>query len=139
MDKIIKNKCLAIFNRPVTLPGDNWEKLMVYGLMLEADPSMITFENAAKYIEQYILPLSKVTDDNPVAGDGWCFTFEDGRKVDYHSDGWERYYVLSKDMNIRFCLVDVDYVPLDEDDLLDGFVLISKEKWMKLNDIFYKF
>ena len=40
MERIIKNKCLAIFNRPVTLPGDNWEKETVYGLVLEADPNV---------------------------------------------------------------------------------------------------
>lgn len=57
-----KKEIVALFDRPVILPGDEMEEVWTYGLIFR--PSNIaTFNNISRFIKEYIVVLSTIFQD----------------------------------------------------------------------------
>ena len=124
---------IAIFSKPIILPGDQMEKIKTYGLLFE-DTEMATINRITNYIHNYIWAVSELfrdgvehISDNTYKKDGKVFRVND--------ENWWKYVKKSEKKKNQFAFIGDDYMETKEEDFYDGFLLTNKDKWKELKGV----
>ena len=118
---------VALFDRPVILPGDRMEKVPTYGLIFR--PSNIaTFNNISRFIKEYIVVLSTIFQDKEAEVCNERSFKKGGREFNIDDPTWEQYAQQAQKAGIRFTIFCSEIREEDRCELL----LTSEDKWREL-------
>lgn len=120
-------KTLIVFNKPVIIPDDNKEKLVIYGFLADQDK----WERCAykRDYTNYIFVVSELFKEGIVSHTGYDFK-KDGVPFFYADPTWKEYEEkVRKNDLLQYAVVD-EAVEIDDDQLED--LLTSKEKWSEI-------
>ena len=121
---------IAIFSKPIVLPGQQMENIKTYGLLFE-DTEMATINRITNYIRNYIWAIAELFIDsvehiseNTYKKDGKVFLVND--------KNWWKYVDRAERKKNQFAFIGEDYTDITEEDLYDGFLFTNKGKWKEL-------
>ena len=125
-----KKEIVALFNRPVILPGDKMEEVWTYGLIFR--PSKIaTFNNISRFIREYIVVLSTIFQDKEAEVCNEMSFKKGGREFNIYDPTWEQYARQAQKAGIRFTIFFTDSSEIREEDRCE-LLLTSEDKWREL-------
>ena len=124
---------VVIFNKPVVLPGDNLEKIKTYGILFQKS-EISTFDLIEKYLRNYIFPIAEVFKDEAELISDWSYR-KNGEVFYVNGPTWDEYVKKAEKKKIRFELFGDDIVKIKEEDYVDGYLLINKDKWNELKSM----
>ena len=124
---------VVIFSKPVVLPGDNLEKIKTYGILFQKS-EISTFDLIEKYLRNYIFPIAEVFKDEAE------LISEKKKKKNgevFYVNGptWNEYVKKAEKKKIRFEFFGDDILEIKEEDYVDGYLLINKDKWNELKSM----
>ncbi len=123
-------KIVALFNKPVKLPGEDMEQVICYGLCLNKT-GFASEQNIKSYIRYYILVIAQIYKDKTIEFIGNDIFKKDGQIFSIDGDVWEKYYNKSQKTKLRIAIVEVDDTEVPNEDIYD-ILLTAKEKWIQL-------
>lgn len=124
---------VVIFNKPVVLPGDNLEKLRTYGILFQKS-EISTFDLIEKYLRNYIFPIAEVFKDEAELISDWSYR-KNGEVFYVNGPTWNEYVKKAEKKKIRFEFFGDDILEIKEEDYVDGYLLINKDKWNELKSM----
>lgn len=124
---------IAIFSKPIILPGDRMEKIKTYGLLFE-DTEMATINRITNYIHNYIWAVSELFRDGVEHISENTYK-KDGKVFRVNDENWWKYVKKSEKKKIQFAFIGDDYMETKEEDFYDGFLLTNKDKWKELKGV----
>lgn len=120
-------KTLIVFNRPVIIPDDNDEKLVIYGIVADHDKwESCLFKT--DYIN-YVFVISELFNEGIVSKHGYDFE-KDGVTFYYDDPTWQEYERKVIGSDLKYAIVE-DAVEIDKGDCLETS-LTNREKWSEL-------
>lgn len=124
---------VVIFNKPVVLPGDNLEKIKTYGILFQKT-EISTFDLIEKYLRNYIFPIAEVFKDDAELISDWSYQ-KNGEVFYVNGQTWNEYVKKAEKKKIRFEFFGDDILEIKEEDYVDGYLLINKDKWNELKSM----
>lgn len=124
---------VVIFNKPVVLPGDNLEKIKTYGILFQKS-EISTFDLIEKYLRNYIFPIAEVFRDDAELISDWSYK-KNGEVFYVNGPTWNEYVKKAEKKKIRFEFFGDDILEIKEEDYVDGYLLINKDKWNELKSM----
>lgn len=124
---------VVIFNKPVVLPGDNLEKIKTYGILFQKS-EISTFDLIEKYLRNYIFPIAEVFKDEAELISDWSYR-KNGEVFYVNGPTWNEYVKKAEKKKIRFEFFGDDILEIKEEDYVDGYLLINKDKWNELKSM----
>lgn len=124
---------VVIFNKPVVLPGDNLEKIKTYGILFQKS-EISTFDLIEKYLRNYIFPIAEVFKDDAELISDWSYR-KNGEVFYVNGPTWNEYVKKAEKKKIRFEFFGDDILEIKEEDYVDGYLLINKDKWNELKSM----
>ena len=124
---------VVIFNKPVVLPGDNLEKIKTYGILFQKS-EISTFDLIEKYLRNYIFPIAEVFKDEAELISDWSYK-KNGEVFYVNGPTWNEYVKKAEKKKIRFEFFGDDILEIKEEDYVDGYLLINKDKWNELKSM----
>lgn len=124
---------VVIFNKPVVLPGDNLEKIRTYGILFQKS-EISTFDLIEKYLRNYIFPIAEVFKDEAELISDWSYR-KNGEVFYVNGPTWNEYVKKAEKKKIRFEFFGDDILEIKEEDYVDGYLLINKDKWNELKSM----
>ena len=121
---------VALFDRPVILPGDQMEKVSTYGLIFRQS-DIATFNNISRFIREYIVVLSTIFQDKETEVCNERSFKKGGREFNIDDPTWEQYAQQAQKAGIRFTIFCTDCGEIREEDRCE-LLLTSKDKWQEL-------
>ena len=91
---------VAIFSKPIVLPGEQMEKIKTYGLLF-ADTEMATINRISNYIRNYIWAVAELFRDGVehISDDTYK---KDGKVFRVNDQNWWKYVERSKKKKNQF-------------------------------------
>lgn len=126
-------KFVVIFSKPVVLPGDNLEKIKTYGILFQKS-EISTFDLIEKYLRNYIFPIAEVFKDEAELISDWSYR-KNGEVFYVNGPTWNEYVKKAEKKKIRFEFFGDDILEIKEEDYVDGYLLINKDKWNELKSM----
>lgn len=124
---------VVIFSKPVVLPGDNLEKIKTYGILFQKS-EISTFDLIEKYLRNYIFPIAEVFRDDAELISDWSYK-KNGDVFYVNGPTWNEYVKKAEKKKIRFEFFGDDILEIKEEDYVDGYLLINKDKWNELKSM----
>ena len=124
---------VVIFSKPVVLPGDNLEKIKTYGILFQKS-EISTFDLIEKYLRNYIFPIAEVFKDEAELISDWSYR-KNGEVFYVDGPTWNEYVKKAEKKKIRFEFFGDDILEIKEEDYVDGYLLINKDKWNELKSM----
>lgn len=124
---------VVIFSKPVVLPGDNLEKIKTYGILFQKS-EISTFDLIEKYLRNYIFPIAEVFRDDAELISDWSYK-KKGEVFYVNGPTWNEYVKKAEKKKIRFEFFGDDILEIKEEDYVDGYLLINKDKWNELKSM----
>ena len=124
---------VVIFSKPVVLPGDNLEKIKTYGILFNKS-EISTFDLIEKYLRNYIFPIAEVFKDEAELISDWSYR-KNGEVFYVNGPTWNEYVKKAEKKKIRFEFFGDDIVKIKEQDYVDGYLFINKDKWKELKSM----
>ena len=124
---------VVIFSKPVVLPGDNLEKIKTYGILFQKS-EISTFDLIEKYLRNYIFPIAEVFKDDAELISDWSYR-KNGEVFYVNGPTWNEYVKKAEKKKIRFEVFGDDILEIKEEDYVDGYLLINKDKWNELKSM----
>ena len=124
---------VVIFSKPVVLPGDNLEKIKTYGILFNKS-EISTFDRIEKYLRNYIFPIAEVFKDEAELISDWSYK-KNGEVFYVNGPTWDEYVKKAEKKKIRFEFFGDDILEIKEEDYVDGYLLINKDKWNELKSM----
>ena len=124
---------VVIFNKPVVLPGDNLEKIKTYGILFQKS-EISTFDRIENYLRKYIFPIAEVFKDGAELISDWGYK-KNGEVFYVNGPAWNEYIKKAEKKKIRFEFFGDDILEIKEEDYVDGYLLINKDKWNELKSM----
>ena len=124
---------VVIFSKPVVLPGDNLEKIKTYGILFQKS-EISTFDLIEKYLRNYIFPIAEVFKDDAELISDWSYR-KNGEVFYVNGPTWNEYVKKAEKKKIRFEFFGDDILEIKEEDYVDGYLLINKDKWNELKSM----
>lgn len=124
---------VVIFSKPVVLPGDNLEKIKTYGILFQKS-EISTFDLIEKYLRNYIFPIAEVFKDDAELISDWSYK-KNGEVFYVNGPTWNEYVKKAEKKKIRFEFFGDDILEIKEEDYVDGYLLINKDKWNELKSM----
>ena len=124
---------VVIFSKPVVLPGDNLEKIKTYGILFQKS-EISTFDLIEKYLRNYIFPIAEVFKDDAELISDWSYK-KNGEVFYVNGPTWNGYVKKAEKKKIRFEFFGDDILEIKEEDYVDGYLLINKDKWNELKSM----
>lgn len=124
---------VVIFSKPVVLPGDNLEKVRTYGILFQKS-EISTFDLIEKYLRNYIFPIAEVFKDDAELISDWSYK-KNGEVFYVNGPTWGEYVKKAEKKKIRFEFFGDDILEIKEEDYVDGYLLINKDKWNELKSM----
>ncbi len=124
---------VVIFSKPVVLPGDNLEKIKTYGILFQKS-EISTFDLIEKYLRNYIFPIAEVFKDEAELISDWSYR-KNGEVFYVNGPTWNEYVKKAEKKKIRFEFFGDDILEIKEEDYVDGYLLINKDKWNELKSM----
>ena len=124
---------VVIFSKPVVLPGDNLEKIRTYGILFQKS-EISTFDLIEKYLRNYIFPIAEVFKDEAELISDWSYR-KNGEVFYVNGPTWNEYVKKAEKKKIRFEFFGDDILEIKEEDYVDGYLLINKDKWNELKSM----
>lgn len=124
---------VVIFSKPVILPGDNLEKIKTYGILFQKS-EISTFDLIEKYLRNYIFPIAEVFKDEAELISDWSYR-KNGEVFYVNGPTWDEYVKKAEKKKIRFEFFGDDILEIKEEDYVDGYLLINKDKWNELKSM----
>lgn len=124
---------VVIFSKPVVLPGDNLEKIKTYGILFQKS-EISTFDLIEKYLRNYIFPIAEVFKDEAELISDWSYR-KNGEVFYVNGPTWDEYVKKAEKKKIRFEFFGDDILEIKEEDYVDGYFLINKDKWNELKSM----
>ena len=121
---------IAIFSKPIVLPGNEMEKVKAYGLLFNKTEKA-TIENVTNYIRNYVFVIAELFRDGVENIGDWTYK-KDAKVFNVNGSYWWDYAEKAKKKKIQFELVDDDNVEICKEEYYDDFLLTSKERWVQL-------
>ena len=124
---------VAIFSKPIVLPGDQMEKIKTYGLLF-ADTEMATINRISNYIRNYIWAVAELFRDGVehISDDTYK---KDGKVFLVNDLNWCKYVEIAKKKKNQFAFIGEDCIDIKEGDFYDDFLLTNKVKWKELKEM----
>lgn len=124
---------VAIFSKPIVLPGDQMEKIKTYGLFF-ADTEMATINRISNYIRNYIWAVAELFRDGVehISDDTYK---KDGKVFLVNDLNWCKYVEIAKKKKNQFAFIGEDCIDIKEGDFYDDFLLTNKVKWKELKEM----
>ena len=121
---------IAIFSKPIVLPGDQMEKVKTYGLLFE-DTEMATINRITNYIRNYILAVAELFRDGVehISDDTYK---KDGKVFLVNDQNWWKYVIKAEKKKNQFAFIGEDYIDIKEEDFHDNVLFTNKDKWKEL-------
>ena len=124
---------VVIFSKPVVLPGDNLEKIKTYGILFQKS-EISTFDLIEKYLRNYIFPISEVFKDDAELISDWSYK-KNGEVFYVNGPTLNEYVKKAEKKKIRFEFFGDDILEIKEEDYVDDYLLINKDKWNELKSM----
>ena len=124
---------VVIFSKPVVLPGDNLEKIKTYGILFNKS-EISTFDRIENYLRKYIFPIAEVFKDDAELISDWSYK-KNGEVFYVNGPTWNEYVKKAEKKKIRFEFFGDDILEIKEEDYVDGYLLINKDKWNELKSM----
>jgi len=124
---------VVIFSKPVVLPGDNLEKIKTYGILFQKS-EISTFDLIEKYLRNYIFPIAEVFKEDAELISDWSYK-KNGEVFYVNGPTWDEYVKKAEKKKIRFEFFGDDILEIKEEDYVDGYLLINKDKWNELKSM----
>ena len=124
---------VAIFSKPIVLPGDQMEKIKTYGLLF-ADTEMATINRISNYIRNYIWAVAELFRDGVehISDDTYK---KDGKVFLVNDLNWCKYVEIAQKKKNQFAFIGEDCIDIKEGDFYDDFLLTNKVKWKELKEM----
>ncbi len=120
---------LVLFNRPIVVPDDNDEKLIIYGFVADQE-KWKSYAFRTDYIYCYILVVAELFKEGIIRKFGLYFK-KDGAPFSYQDSTWKEYEERARKSDLRYAVVE-ETVELNENDYYESSFLTNKEKWAEL-------
>ena len=124
---------VAIFSKPIILPGDNLEKIRTYGILFQ-NSEISTFDRIENYLRKYIFPIAEVFKDGAELISDWGYK-KNGEVFYVNGPAWNEYIKKAEKKKIRFEFFGDDIVKIKEEDYYDNYLLINKDTWNELKSM----
>lgn len=121
---------VAIFSKPIVLPGDNLEKIRTYGIFFDKS-EIATFDRISDYIRNYILAVAELFKEGIENIDERSFQ-RNGEVFYVNGPTWQEYIKKAEKKKIRFAVLDDEDIMNLEEYLNDNYLLTDKDKWKQL-------
>lgn len=118
---------IAFFSKPIILPGDQMEKIRVYGLLFE-DTEMATINRITNYIHNYIWAVSELFRDGVEHISENTYK-KDGKVFRVNDENWCKYVNKAEKKKNQFAFIGEGCIDIKEEDFYDGILLTNKDKW----------
>ena len=136
---------IVIFDKPLVLPGDEFEEITAYGLCFEKS-KYTSLKNIRTYLKHYIMVVAELFKDKSIEfsdKSNVCFK-KNGKVFGWDDDIWEQYDRMAEKSGLQFavfdndivmkdceCVIKYDDIVITDDDKYD-ILLTSEEKWKHL-------
>lgn len=121
---------VAIFSKPIILPGDNLEKIRTYGIFFDKS-EIATFDRISNYIRNYILAVAELFKEGIEYIDERSFQ-RNGEVFYVNGPMWQEYIKKAEKKKIRFAVLDDEDIMNMEEYLNENYLLTDKDKWKQL-------
>ena len=121
---------VAIFSKPIILPGDNLEKIRTYGIFFDKS-EIATFDRISNYIRNYILAVAELFKEGIEYIDERSFQ-RNGEVFYVNGPMWQEYIKKAEKKKIRFAVLDEEDIMNMEEYFNDNYLLTNKDKWKQL-------
>ena len=121
---------VAIFSKPIVLPGDNLEKIRTYGIFFDKS-EIATFDRISNYIRNYILAVAELFKEGIEHIDERSFQ-RNGEVFYVNGPTWQEYIKKAEKKKIRFAVLDDEDMVNMEEYLNENYLLTDKDKWKQL-------
>ena len=121
---------VAIFSKPIVLPGDNLEKIRTYGIFFDKS-EIATFDRISNYIRNYILAVAELFKEGIEYIDERSFQ-RNGEVFYVNGPTWQEYIKKAEKKKIRFAVLDEEDIMNMEEYLNENYLLTDKDKWKQL-------
>ena len=121
---------VAIFSKPIILPGDNLEKIRTYGIFFDKS-EIATFDRISNYIRNYILAVAELFKEGIEHIDERSFQ-RNGEVFYVNGPMWQEYIKKAEKKKIRFAVLDDEDIMNMEEYLNENYLLTDKDKWKQL-------
>ena len=121
---------VAIFSKPIILPGDNLEKIRTYGIFFDKS-EIATIDRISNYIRNYILAVAELFKEGIEHIDERSFQ-RNGEVFYVNGSTWQEYIKKAEKKKIRFAVLDEEDIMNMEEYLNENYLLTDKDKWKQL-------
>lgn len=121
---------VAIFSKPIILPGDNLEKIRTYGIFFDKS-EIATFDRISNYIRNYILAVAELFKEGIEYIDERSFQ-RNGEVFYVNGPMWQEYIKKAEKKKIKFAVLDDEDIMNMEEYLNENYLLTDKDKWKQL-------
>ena len=141
------NQIIVIFDRPLVLPGDDFEEITSYGLCFKKS-EYTSLKNIRTYLKHYVMVIAEIFKDKTIEfsdKNNICFK-KNGKVFCWDDDIWDDYDRMAEKSELQFAVFDDDDVMkkcesvIKYDDIVISdddkyyILLTSEEKWEKLRE-----
>ena len=127
------SQIIVVFDRPLVLPGDEFEEITAYGLCFEKS-RFTSVKNIRTYLKHYVMVIAELFGDKTIefsSKNNVCFK-KNGKVFFMDDDIWEDYDRMAEKSGLQFSVFD-DEIEITDDDRYD-ILFTSEEKWKHLKE-----
>ena len=127
------SQIIVLFDRPLVLPGDEFEEITAYGLCFKKS-KYTSLKNIRTYLKHYVMVVAELFKDKTIEfseKNNVCFK-KNGKVFCWDDNIWDDYDRMAEKSGVQYAVFE-DEIEITEDDRYD-ILLTSEEKWERLKE-----